>query len=161
MNKLSYILIILSLFICGPAFICSPAWPVEKQSQSEVDFARKAIKDGFYDLAENKLSGLLASNVSEDLAAEVHLLLGRVYYEKGLSRKALQEFGFILESFRGSNLVDAATYWIAEVYFKEGNYEEALAAYSGALLLVSHEDRFAEPLTNERWTISNQKLAFV
>jgi ATPase subunit of ABC transporter with duplicated ATPase domains len=38
--------------------------------------------------------------------------------------------------------------------------EEALADYSGALLLVSHEDRFADALTDERWTIAEQRLAF-
>ncbi len=39
--------------------------------------------------------------------------------------------------------------------------EEAFLQYSGALLLVSHDDRFALTLTNEIWTIENQKLTIV
>ena len=37
--------------------------------------------------------------------------------------------------------------------------EEALARYSGALLIVSHDDRFAEALTKESWTIFGRALA--
>jgi len=36
--------------------------------------------------------------------------------------------------------------------------EEALARYSGALLIVSHDNRFAETLTEESWTIFGQAL---
>jgi ATPase subunit of ABC transporter with duplicated ATPase domains len=36
--------------------------------------------------------------------------------------------------------------------------EDALARYSCALLIVSHESRFAETLTKESWTIEGQAL---
>ncbi|MCK4851965.1 MAG: tetratricopeptide repeat protein, partial [Candidatus Omnitrophica bacterium] len=106
---------------------------VEDRFRSEMDFARKAVKDGFYVVAENKLTSLLDLDIPEKFEAEVHMLLGRIYYERSLLRRAIQEFDFVLEHFRDNDIADMAVYWTAEVYFKEENSEQALAAYQSVL----------------------------
>ena len=89
--------------------------------QSQVDFARKAIQDGFLDLAESKLNMVIGTEAPRRIQAEAHLLLGRVFYEKSLSQRALQEFDFVVAQFGDTDLVDMSAYWVAEVYFKEGS----------------------------------------
>jgi len=49
----------------------------ENMAQAELDFAKKAVKDGFFDLAESKLNTLLLFEVSKDTEAEAHLLMGK------------------------------------------------------------------------------------
>ena len=78
MKKLNIILLLLT-------FACSTQlYGAQNQVQSEIDFSKKAIRDGFYDLAEEKLNALLVAGIPKELGGEVHLLLGRVYYEKSL-----------------------------------------------------------------------------
>ena len=41
--------------------------------QSEIDFAKKAIKDGYYEMAENKLNLLLTMRAPKEIGIEAHL----------------------------------------------------------------------------------------
>ena len=123
MKKL--IIILLLLIFVGSI----RSFGVENQVQSEIDFSKKAIRDGFYDLAEDKLNALLVAGIPKELGGEVHLLLGRVYYEKSLPGKALTEFNFVLDQFKNTELAAQAAYWIAEVYFKQADHDQALGYY--------------------------------
>ncbi|MBF0493517.1 MAG: tetratricopeptide repeat protein [Candidatus Omnitrophica bacterium] len=97
--------------------------------EGSLAFAKKAIKDGFFDIAEKKLSEMLKMNLPFESLAEVHLILGRIDLEKGEFQDASQEFNLILEQFSASPFADAAMYWLAETYYREKNYKEAIPAY--------------------------------
>ncbi|HPS20357.1 MAG TPA: tetratricopeptide repeat protein [Candidatus Omnitrophota bacterium] len=99
----------------------------------ELDFARKAIKDGFYDTAENKLNEILEKEIVPDEQADAHLLLGRVYYEKSLYAKASAEFRFIVDRFQDTDSMIAAIYWLGEVSFKEKNYRQSVSYFQEVL----------------------------
>ncbi|MGB3057019.1 MAG: tetratricopeptide repeat protein, partial [Candidatus Omnitrophota bacterium] len=128
MKKTLFFLLVL-LFIIP----CLSANAIEEHFRSEIDFAKKAIRDGFYDVAENRLSVLLNANIPRQIGTEAHLLLGRIYYEKSLPQKALSEFNFVLDRYKESGFADQATYWIAEVYFTEGHFEQALVYYQDVI----------------------------
>ena len=115
-------LLLMIVFVLVPL----SAGAIEEYPQSEIDFTKRAIKDGFYDLAENKLNLLLKMDIPKRFEAEAHILLGRVYYSKALPQKAISEFNSVLDHYRNSGFADQATYWIAEVYFKEKKFEQAL-----------------------------------
>ena len=123
MKKITLIAIMLVVLLSQSTFA------QDKDIRSELDFARKAIKDGFYDQAESKLNSILGKGVPKEIEGEVHLLLGRVYFSTDLPAKALSEFSIIIDSFRDADLDARATYWMAEVYFKESDYKQALAEY--------------------------------
>ncbi|MFH1665905.1 MAG: hypothetical protein ABIA77_07165, partial [Candidatus Omnitrophota bacterium] len=74
--------IILCAVVVGVFFANSGVFAEDASIQSELDFTRKAVKDGFYDLAESKLNFLLARDIPDDVEAEARFLLGMVYYEK-------------------------------------------------------------------------------
>ncbi|MBU1894966.1 MAG: tetratricopeptide repeat protein, partial [Candidatus Omnitrophica bacterium] len=126
-NKI-FLNIIFTVLLFATGSACLQA--EEVSVRSELDFVKKAVKDGFCDLAEGKLNMLLNLNISRTMQAEAHFLRGRVYYERGLPAKAIAEFNIVMERFNDSECTEHAVYWIAEVYFKEGNYEQALVFYN-------------------------------
>ena len=131
--RLTTILYTMLLLLASPVF---SADNMDRSFQSDLDFARKAINDGFYDMAENKLAGLLDQKLPSAVEAETRLLMGRMFYEKSQPAKALAEFNIIRERFANSGFAPGAVYWTAEVYFKDGSYEQALENYEKAKPLL-------------------------
>ena len=97
--------------------------------ESEILFAKKAIDDGFYDLAVEKLQVFLGKYPDSLHKSEAHLLLGKCFYNKGEFKKALYEFELITKDPEAGELEDDALYWTAEVYFKSGQYDKAMDYY--------------------------------
>ncbi|MFH1878039.1 MAG: tetratricopeptide repeat protein, partial [Candidatus Omnitrophota bacterium] len=141
------ILIIASCLLFHSLHVCAE----EKPFQNDIDFARKAIKDGFYDLAEGKLNYLLVTDIPREVEIEVHILLGRIFYEKLMPIQALTEFNLILDRYRDSDYASAAAYWIAEVYFREENFEQALSYYNMIITSYPSSEFIAYAYYSQAW----------
>src|SRR3989338_2846011 len=109
-----------------------------QQEEGELLFARKAIKDGFFDIAENKLQSFLKKYPNSLHKFEAYLLLGKCFYNTGDYKKALYEFQLIIDNPEASELEDEAYYWTGEVYFKSGNFNEAIRFYQ--IIIDDHKD---------------------
>ncbi|MBF0215641.1 MAG: tetratricopeptide repeat protein [Candidatus Omnitrophica bacterium] len=121
----------------------------------ELDFARKAIRDGFFDIAEIKLNELLSQPITTHIEGEACLMLGRIYYEKGAYAKAIQEFKMLSDNLTDRTSVDAAMYWTGEVYFKEASYPLAIEEFQ-SVLTEYPESRYAPfALFSQAWCFQN------
>ena len=101
---------------------------------AEINFVQKSIEDGFYDIAETRLVELLLADIPSEAEAQVHLLLGKIYYDTGQISKAIAEFSMVEDRFKNTGLEATAVFWRAESYYKEGQYERALEAYQKVIL---------------------------
>src|SRR3989338_5209057 len=120
----SYIfLIIFAIFSRHPVFA------VENLEESDLLFAKKALSDGFYGLAEERFENFLESYPRTSRLYEAHLLLGQCLYYQNNPRKALLEMEFVLDNPGEARFQDAALYWIGEVYFKTGDFAKAFEFY--------------------------------
>ncbi|MCK4463607.1 MAG: tetratricopeptide repeat protein, partial [Candidatus Omnitrophica bacterium] len=104
-------------------------YAVQKQEENDFIFAQKALSDGFYDLAEEKLYSLLKTYPDSTYKYKAHLLLGRTFYHRDKFKKAIYEFGLVLEDPEGVEFIDEALYWQGEVYFKLKDHKNAMKFY--------------------------------
>ena len=123
--KLLYILIIVVIAISSPPDCRTYA----QQEEGDILFAKKAFNDGFYALAERKLRSFLEKHPDSSRKAQVHILLGKCFYNQGELKKALYEFQLVSERLDMDERIDEALYWTAEVYFKSQDFQNAIDYY--------------------------------
>ena len=116
--------VVLVLILCGTA-----AGAQDSQPESDYVFAKKAFKDGFYDLAEERLEIFLKNYPQNPHLYEARSLLGRSYYYRNNMAGAAYEFEGILGSPQASQFHDEAIYWMGEIFLKTGDYKKAIEMY--------------------------------
>ncbi|MDD5436847.1 MAG: tetratricopeptide repeat protein, partial [Candidatus Omnitrophica bacterium] len=100
------ILISVSLFLAAAAFAA------QATEEGDFLFARKAFRDGFYDLAGERLESILRNYPNTPRIYEAHSLLGRSYLRQNNLPRALYEFEVDLNAPAGSDSQDEALYWL-------------------------------------------------
>ncbi len=105
------------------------AFAVETREEADFTFAKKALNDGFYDLAGQRLEAFLRNYPRSSHPYEAHALLGRCYYQQNNYPRALYEFEVVLNASEGSEFQDEALYWTGEIYLRNGDFKKALEFY--------------------------------
>lgn len=59
----------------------------------------------------------------------------------GKTKEAREEFEAFLQGYPDTDLSDNAQFWIAESYYKEGNYEDAILSYEGLIKKYPKSDK--------------------
>ena len=145
MKKLTSVIIL--IFVVSNLFAYADTYDY----QPEIDFARKAIKDGYFELAESKLNAILYLDIPKILEGEARLLLGRVHYSKADPVKALSEFNYVLTEFNDPDFLANAHYWSAEVYFDQGLYVRALSEYQTVINDYSVSEYVPFAIYSQAW----------
>ncbi|HPM43635.1 MAG TPA: tetratricopeptide repeat protein, partial [Candidatus Omnitrophota bacterium] len=110
-------------------FFSAFAGAQDNKPESDYVFAKKAFKDGFYDLAEERLEIFLKNYPQNPHLYEARSLLGRSYYYRNNMAGAAYEFEGILGSPQASQFHDEAVYWMGEIFLKTGDYKKAIEMY--------------------------------
>ena len=124
MRKIIYIIIVL---IAAISIYNNHVYA--QQEEGDLSFAKKALNDGFYDLAVEKLQFFLNRYPNSPHKDEVYLVLGKCFYKQGELKKALYEFQLITNKPQTSDFTDEALYWIGEVYFKSRDFATFITAF--------------------------------
>jgi TolA-binding protein len=117
------------LAMTAMAFLCNFVFAVENTEDADYVFAKKAFKDGLYDLAGNRFESVLRNYPNTPRIYEIHSLLGRSCYYQNKFTRALYEFDVVLNAPAGSDAQDEALYWSGEIYLKNGDFRKALGFY--------------------------------
>lgn len=123
------------LIICNLLFAsCNSALCAQISNRSEkeeeaVFVAKKALEDGFYDVALRLFGQFLKDYPNSPKAAEAQLLIGQCYFHQNNFPEALSKFEWLLNQSMANKIQDGATYWIAEVHFRANNFSKASQYY--------------------------------
>ncbi len=111
-----------SLFIAATIFASS------LRADEEEDFfvGRRAYQDGFYNVAERKLTDFLRSYPGSEWVDEARLLTAQCFYYQGKFNEALRHLDIL---FKKDKFPDAALYWMGEVYFQGKDFDNAIISY--------------------------------
>lgn len=102
----------------------------ESAKEAEALFvAKKAIDDGFYDVALSLLERFLKNYPLTENSAEVNLLIGECYFHQNKYLDALSKFNELLAQPSAKKIEDAIRYWIAEVHFRGNDFSKAATFY--------------------------------
>ncbi len=111
-----------SLFVLGPAGAAS-------KEQESLFVAKKAFEDGFYEVSLGLLDRFLKTYPDSKNAAQADLLIGQCYFYQNKPLEALDKFNKLQGIDSSPNIQDAVIYWIAEVYFRDNNFNKAAEYY--------------------------------
>lgn len=104
-------------------------YAADNAEEADFTFAKKAFKDGFYDIAESRLEAFLRDHPETQYLYEAHTALGRCYYYRNNYQRALYELGIVLSAPAGGRFQDEALYWTGEIYLKTNDPKKALEFY--------------------------------
>ncbi len=77
--------------------------------------------------------------------------------ETGKTQEAREKFQAFLKKFPGSDLADNAQFWIAESYYKEGNYEDAILAYETLIKKYPESNKVAGAMLKQAYAFLELK----
>ncbi len=99
------------------------------KEQESLFVAKKAFEDGFYEVSLGLLDLFLKNYPDSKNAAQANLLIGQCYFYQNKPFEALDKFNKLQGIDFALNIQDAVIYWIAEVYFKNNNFNKAAEYY--------------------------------
>ncbi len=120
--------IIICLFLFEFSKLSIYAADASKEEES-LFVAKKAFEDGFYEVSLGLLDRFLNNYPDSKNAAQAGLLRGQCYFYQNKSLEALDIFNKLQGLDSAKNIRDAVVYWIAEVYFRNNNFNKAAESY--------------------------------
>ena len=124
------------ILICAFAFCLLPFTLISfaQESSKEVEsffVAKKALEDGFYDVALGLLERFLNNYPQSEKRPEAKLLIGQCYFFQNKFLEALAKFEepIQVKDKDSDSVKDACYYWIAEVHFRGNDFKTAASYY--------------------------------
>jgi soluble lytic murein transglycosylase len=96
---------------------------------ARVDIGDRWIFEGDYDTAEQEFNLALQNDLDPEAQFAAQLGLGRVYYLRGETTRALQTLRGLVDSGSGSLLLGDAYYFLGNVFNQLDRYDEAAGAF--------------------------------
>jgi len=149
------------VFVIMPAvcfvFLLSPSLQAASEKESEMVFiGRKALEDGFYDVALNIFLRFLRTFPESDRGAQVRLYVAQCYFYQGRYIDALSLLENLCERRGSEKIKDAIIYWIAEVHFKGNDYRQAASNYQRIIKEFPRSGYLADAYYSLGWCLFEQ-----
>jgi tetratricopeptide (TPR) repeat protein len=101
--------------------------------------ARAYVQEGDWPTALQQYERWLAAYTNHPARPQVEFDRALTYYQSGQETNALSRFTNIVSQFPASDLAPWAQYWIADYYFRQGDYQPAEINYQLAAKLVQNQ----------------------
>ncbi|MDD4909971.1 MAG: tetratricopeptide repeat protein [Candidatus Omnitrophica bacterium] len=150
------ILSILLLFCCNIAILQSIYASDEKEGEM-VFIGKKALEDGFYDVALNIFLRFLRTFPESGKVPSVRLHIAQCYFYQGQYIEALSLLEDLLKNSDAEKIRDAVTYWIAEVHFKGADYRQAASNYQAIISRFPRSSYLSDAYYSLGWCLFEEE----